>query len=59
MFGIYILNIDNNIKKYESIIPCGIKDRGITNLMEIKSQNYENLEDEKVDTLKKIDNLFN
>mgnify|MGYP001158265696 FL=1 len=29
----FSINIDNNIKKYNSIIPCGIKDRGITNLM--------------------------
>ena len=51
----FSINIDNNIKKYESIIPCGIKDRGITNLMEIKSQNYENLEDRLIDNF--ISNL--
>ncbi len=45
----FSINIDNNIKKYNSIIPCGIKDRGITNLMEIKSQNYENLENRLID----------
>tara|TARA_B000000565_G_C23658223_1_gene329401 strand:+ start:39 stop:668 length:630 start_codon:yes stop_codon:yes gene_type:complete len=53
----FSINIDNNIKKYESIIPCGIKDRGITNLMEIKSQNYENLEDRLIDNF--ISNLKN
>ena len=53
----FSININNNMKKYESIIPCGIKDRGITNLMEIKSQNYENLEDRLIDNF--ISNLKN
>ena len=53
----FSINIDNNLKKYESIIPCGIKDRGITNLIEIKSQNYENLEDRLIDNF--ISNLKN
>ena len=41
----FSLNINNDLKKYKSIIPCGIKDKGITNLMEIKNQNYKQLED--------------
>jgi len=41
----FSLNINNDLKKYKSIIPCGIKDKGITNLMEIKNQNYEEIED--------------
>ena len=41
----FSLNIDNDLKKYESIIPCGIKDKGITNLKKIKDQNYDRLED--------------
>jgi len=41
----FSLNIDNDIKKYESIIPCGIKNKGITNLKKIKDQNYDKLED--------------
>ena len=53
----FSINIENNIKKYNSIIPCGIKDRGITNLMEIKSQNYENLENRLIDNF--ISNLKN
>jgi len=53
----FSINNNNNIKKYDSIIPCGIKDRGITNLMEIKSQNYENLEDRLIDNF--ISNLKN
>ena len=41
----FALNIDNNLKQYKKIIPCGILDRGITNLKEIKDQDYSNLED--------------
>ena len=41
----FSLNIDNDLKKYESIIPCGIKNKGITNLKKIKDQNYDKLED--------------
>ena len=37
----FSINIDNDLKKYNSIIPCGIKDRGITNLKKIKNQNYK------------------
>tara|TARA_B100001142_G_scaffold196393_1_gene195221 strand:+ start:39 stop:659 length:621 start_codon:yes stop_codon:yes gene_type:complete len=40
----FSLNIDNDLKKYESIIPCGIKNKGITNLKKIKDQNYDKLE---------------
>jgi len=53
----FSINIDNNIKKYDAIIPCGIKDKGITNLMEIKSQNYEDLENRLIDNF--ISNLKN
>ena len=53
----FSINIDNNLKKYESIIPCGIKDRGITNLMKIKNQNYKNLEDRLISNF--ISNLKN
>ena len=28
---------------YKKIIPCGIKDRGVTNLNKIKKQNYKNI----------------
>ena len=36
----FSININNDLKKYDAIIPCGIKDKGITNLKEIKDQNY-------------------
>ena len=41
----FSLNVNNDLKKYDSIIPCGIKNKGITNLKKIKNQNYDKLED--------------
>ena len=40
----FSINIDNDLEKYSSIIPCGIEDKGITNLKNIKDQNYKELE---------------
>ena len=37
----FAININNNLKKYDSIIPCGIKDKGVTNLKKINDQNYK------------------
>ena len=41
----FSINIKNNIEKYKAIIPCGIKDKGITSLYEIKNQNYSELDE--------------
>ena len=41
----FSININNNLKKYQSIIPCGISDKGVTNLKSINNQNYNNLND--------------
>ena len=41
----FAININNDLKKYQNIIPCGIKDKGITNLKNIKNQKYNNLSD--------------
>ena len=40
----FSININNNLEKYKSIIPCGISDKGITNLKKINDMDYENLE---------------
>ena len=40
----FSININNNLEKYKSIIPCGISDKGITNLKKINNMNYKNLE---------------
>ena len=39
----FAININNNLSKYKSIIPCGIKDKGVINLKKIKDQNYDDL----------------
>ena len=40
----FSININNNLDKYKYIVPCGIKDKGVTNLKKIKNQNYNELE---------------
>ena len=39
----FSLNIENDLKVYDSIIPCGIKDKGVTNLKKIINQDYKDL----------------
>ena len=39
----FAININNNLNKYKNIIPCGILDKGVTNLKEINDQSYGNL----------------
>tara|TARA_B100000787_G_scaffold140986_1_gene110045 strand:+ start:5 stop:625 length:621 start_codon:yes stop_codon:yes gene_type:complete len=41
----FAINISNNLTKYQNIIPCGISDKGVTNLKSINDQNYNNLGD--------------
>ena len=41
----FAININNNLSKYQNIIPCGISDKGVTNLKEINDQNYNKLSD--------------
>ena len=40
----FSINLDNNLEKYNAIIPCGIKDKGVINLKNIKDQNYDDIE---------------
>ena len=47
----FSLNINNKLNSYKKIIPCGVSDRGVTNLEKIKKQNYSNIK-------KKIINNF-
>ena len=41
----FSINVNNDISNYQKIIPCGIKDKGITTLKKIKSRNYNKLSD--------------
>ena len=43
----FSININNDLNKYKNIIPCGIEDKGVTNLKSIINQNYEAL-DQKI-----------
>ena len=42
----FSLNINNSLSKYKKIIPCGIKDKDVTNLQLIKNQSYKKIKDE-------------
>ena len=40
----FAININNNLDQYKKIVPCGIKDKGVTNLIGIADNDYSNLE---------------
>ena len=42
----FSLNINNTLKEYKKIIPCGINDKDMTNLTLIKKQNYRKIKNE-------------
>ena len=42
----FSINVKNDLNKYNAIIPCGISDKGVTSLLEIKNQSYKKLKDE-------------
>ena len=50
----FSININNELDKYKAIIPCGISDRGVTNLKSIVDQNYDELENKLIENF-----LFN
>ena len=41
----FSLNVTNDLAKYNGIIPCGINDKGITNLKKLGISNYDNIEE--------------
>ena len=51
----FALNVSNDLSKYNGIIPCGIKDKGITNLKEMGISNFTNIN--KI-IIKKFLNIF-
>ena len=53
----FAININNNLDQYKKIIPCGIKDKGITNLISIKNKDYSKLENLLIENF--ISNLKN
>ena len=44
----FALNISNDLNVYKKIVPCGIRDRGVSNLNNIKKQNYKNIENDLI-----------
>ena len=53
----FSININNDLKKYNAIIPCGIRDKGITTLKKISDQDYKKLEEKLIENF--ISNLKN
>ena len=53
----FSININNDLKKYDAIIPCGIKDKGVTNLKKIKDQDYSDINQKLIENF--ISNLQN
>ncbi len=39
----FSINLSNDLNKYKKIIPCGVKNKDVTNLITIKKQNYKSL----------------
>ncbi len=40
----FAININNNLEQYKKIVPCGINDKGVTNLISIANNDYSNLD---------------
>ena len=40
----FSININNDLEKYQAIVPCGILDKGVINLKKIKDQDYKDLD---------------
>ena len=51
----FAININNDLDQYKKIIPCGISNKGITNLEEIENKDYSKLENILIDNF--ISNL--
>ena len=45
----FAININNDLENYKKIIPCGISDKGVTNLKNIIDQDYSNLNDKLIE----------
>ena len=49
----FAININNNLSKYKNIIPCGVLDKGVTNLKQVNDQDYNTLNDIILDNFTK------
>ncbi len=50
----FAINVSNDLKKYDKIVPCGLDNKKITNLQSIKKQNYKKIKEKLIDNF-----LFN
>ena len=41
----FSINISNDLSKYKNIVPCGIKDKGITSLKDMGISNFDKIEE--------------
>ncbi len=41
----FALNVSNDLSKYNGIVPCGIKNKGVTSLKELGVNNYKDVEE--------------
>jgi len=41
----FALNVNNDLSKYKGIVPCGIKNKDITNIKNLGVKNYANIND--------------
>ncbi len=44
----FAININNDLEKFKKFIPCGIRDKGVTNLKSITDQDYSNLDNKLI-----------
>ena len=47
----FAININNILENYNKIIPCGIKNKSVSNLKLIKDQNYDDLDNKIINNL--------
>ena len=45
----FSININNDLKKYKAIVPCGINDKGVTSLEKINKQSYKNFDEKLIE----------
>jgi len=49
----FAINVNNNLENYNKIIPCGIKDKDVSNLKLIEDQNYNEIGDKIINNFVK------
>ncbi len=54
----FSLNINNDLDPYKKIIPCGITDKGVSNLKKISNKDYEKIREILIENfIKNLENL--